>query len=264
MRLKTTLHGNVYSFSGLKELFGKANEEKSGDMLQGIGAGTASERIAAKIVLSELTLEQIRQDSLILPEKDEVSRVIEEGVNETVYKNTKSMTAGDLRYYLFSHKTSCTDIDIMRQGLTSEMIATTAKLMSSMGLVYGAKEKRAQAKRRYEIGKEGMLSFRLQPNHPQYDPKGITASVYEGPSFSSGDGERPGLVTNERLSCYVIYEGDIRIQENVGTVMSNIFWRHSASKGGRSYRRRRPCDDNEQNHWPAIEHEVVGDNEALF
>ena len=43
MELKTTLHGNVFRFQDLKELFGKANEEKSGDHLIGIGAKTVTE-----------------------------------------------------------------------------------------------------------------------------------------------------------------------------------------------------------------------------
>ncbi|MFL6560471.1 MAG: hypothetical protein ACJ8MO_30710, partial [Bacillus sp. (in: firmicutes)] len=35
MRLKSTYLGTVYQFSSLKDLFAKANEEKSGDRLAG-------------------------------------------------------------------------------------------------------------------------------------------------------------------------------------------------------------------------------------
>lgn len=187
MKLKTTLHGKSYCFSSLKELFGKANEEKSADMLQGIGATTVSERIAAKVVLSEITLADIRNNPLIPYEVDEVTRVIEDGVNERVYNTIKSMTVGELRNYILSRKTTAADIETLRQGLNSEMIAAVTKLMSSMDLVYGAKKIRVTSKCKYEIGKEGTLSFRLQPNHPQDDPKGIKASLYEGLSYGSGD-----------------------------------------------------------------------------
>ena len=51
-----TLRGRSYTFHQLKELMAKANEEKSGDQLAGIGAADTSERIAAKLVLSELSL----------------------------------------------------------------------------------------------------------------------------------------------------------------------------------------------------------------
>lgn len=184
MQLKTVLHGNIYNFRDLKELFGKANEEKSGDNLIGIGAKTVSERIAAKIVLSELTLEQIRNNPLI---EDEVSRVIEGDINETVYNSIKSMTVGELRNYILSHKTANRDIETLRKGLNAEMIAAVTKLMSSMDLVYGAKKMRVTAKCKYEIGKEGTLSFRLQPNHPTDDLLGFRASIYEGLSYGSGD-----------------------------------------------------------------------------
>ena len=59
MILKTKLSGHTYAFSSVKEVLAKANEEKSGDRLAGIAAETAQERVAAKIVLSELTLGEI-------------------------------------------------------------------------------------------------------------------------------------------------------------------------------------------------------------
>lgn len=185
MQLKTALHGIIYNFRDLKELFGKANEEKSGDHLIGIGATTVSERVAAKVVLSELTLEQIRTNPLI--EDDEVTRVIEEDVNETVYESIKSMTVGELRNYILSHKTTCRDLETLRKGLTAEMVAAVTKLMSNMDLVYGAKKMRVTATCKYEIGREGTLSFRLQPNHPKDDPLGFRATIYEGLSYGCGD-----------------------------------------------------------------------------
>ena len=45
MILRTTLFGNVYNFSDVKEVLAKANEEKSGDRLAGIIAGSTAERV---------------------------------------------------------------------------------------------------------------------------------------------------------------------------------------------------------------------------
>ena len=56
MNLATTIRGERFAFDGLAEVLAKANEEKSGDQLAGIAARTERERVAAKIVLSELTL----------------------------------------------------------------------------------------------------------------------------------------------------------------------------------------------------------------
>ena len=56
MLLKTRLFNKTYTFKSVKEVLAKANEFKSGDVLAGIAAESAEERVAAKHVLSELTL----------------------------------------------------------------------------------------------------------------------------------------------------------------------------------------------------------------
>ena len=61
MKLKTTLLGKTYLFRDVKQVLAKANEEKTGDKLAGLAAESAQERIAAKVVLSALTLLQVRQ-----------------------------------------------------------------------------------------------------------------------------------------------------------------------------------------------------------
>src|SRR6202011_5037915 len=65
-----------FSFSDLRELFAKANEEKSGDQLAGIAARSERERVAAKRKLADLTLAQVVEQPLIDPDHDEVSRFI--------------------------------------------------------------------------------------------------------------------------------------------------------------------------------------------
>ena len=74
---RTTLLNHTYTFHSLKEILAKANEEKSGDMLAGIGAQTAAERVAAKVVLADITLEELRENPVIDPEIDEISRLSE-------------------------------------------------------------------------------------------------------------------------------------------------------------------------------------------
>ena len=63
MKLKTTLLGKTYMFKDLKDVLAKANEEKTGDQLAGLAAQTAQERVAAKVVLSAVTLQQLREKS---------------------------------------------------------------------------------------------------------------------------------------------------------------------------------------------------------
>ena len=72
MKLKTKLLGHTYEFKSLREVMAKANEEKSGDKLAGIAAENAEERVAAKVVLSEVTLAELRNTPAVPYEQDEM------------------------------------------------------------------------------------------------------------------------------------------------------------------------------------------------
>ena len=187
MKLKTKLFRHSYSFKSLKEVLAKANEEKSGDVLAGVAAENAEERVAAKVVLSEITMEELRNNPVIPYEIDEVTRIIESQVNEEVYSRIKNLSVSELREWILSHSTSEADIKRISHGLTSEMVAAVTKLMSNMDLVYGASKIRISAHCNTTVGLHGTLSSRLQPNHPTDDPKGILASLMEGLSYGIGD-----------------------------------------------------------------------------
>ena len=75
MKLKTTLFGNVYQFKDVKEVLAKANELRSGDVLAGVAAASSQERVAAKQVLSEMTVADIRNNPVIAYEDDCVTRL---------------------------------------------------------------------------------------------------------------------------------------------------------------------------------------------
>lgn len=187
MNLKTKLFGHVYTFKTLKEVMAKANEEKSGDKLAGLAAETAQERVAAKLVLSDILLSDLRNNPAVPYEEDEVTRIIQDDVNETIYNSIKNWSVSDLREWILAETTTGEDIKRISRGLTSEMVAATAKLMSNMDLIYGASKIRITANCNTTIGKPGTLSCRLQPNHPTDDPEGIMASVLEGLTYGAGD-----------------------------------------------------------------------------
>lgn len=187
MILKTKLFGQVYAFKSLKEVLAKANEEKSGDKLAGLAAETAEERVAAKIVLAEVTLEDLRNNPVVPYEVDEVTRIIQDDINASIYNEIKRMTVSEFREWLLDEETTGAMIRRASRGLTSEMVAAVAKLMSDMDLIYGARKIRVTAHCNTTIGEEGTLSARLQPNHPTDDPDGIMASIFEGLTYGSGD-----------------------------------------------------------------------------
>ena len=187
MILKTTLFGHTYEFKSVREVMAKANEEKSGDKLAGIAAETAEERVAAKVVLSNLTLENLRENPAVPYEEDEVTRIIQDGVNESIYNSIKGWTVAQLREWILDTETTGDMIKRVSRGLTSEMVAGVAKLMGNLDLNYGAKKIHNPTHCNTTLGLPGTFSSRLQPNHTTDDPKGIMASVMEGLSYGCGD-----------------------------------------------------------------------------
>lgn len=187
MILKTKLFGHVYEFKSIREVMAKANEKKSGDKLAKIAAESAEERVAAKVVLSHLTLNDLRNCPAVPYEKDEVTRIIQDSVNETIFNKYKNMTLGEFREWLLDLNTTPEMIRRASKGLTSEIVAGVCKLMTNLDLIYAAKKMPVTAHCNTTIGLPGTFSSRLQPNHTTDDPKGIVASVMEGLSLGCGD-----------------------------------------------------------------------------
>ncbi|MCI5592290.1 MAG: ethanolamine ammonia-lyase subunit EutB [Ruminococcus sp.] len=187
MRLKTVILGKTYQFKDVKEVLAKANEEKSGDILAGVAASSGTERIAAKEVLSNLLVSDLRENPVVPYEQDDVTRIIQDAVSEPIYNKIRNWTVGELREYILSHTTTERDIRHLSRGLTSEVVAGVCKLMSNLDLIYAASKVRVTAHCNTTIGVRGTLSTRLQPNHTTDNVDGITASLFEGLSYGCGD-----------------------------------------------------------------------------
>ncbi|MDF0725991.1 ethanolamine ammonia-lyase subunit EutB [Cytobacillus sp. S13-E01] len=187
MKLSMNVLGNVYQFSSLKDLFAKANEEKSGDRLAGIAAETVQERIAAKEIISNITLADIRNNPLLPPEEDEVSRIIEGQVNDRIYQSIKNWSVAELREYILDDETTGEDLKRLSRGLNSEIIAAVTKIMSNLDLVHAANKIEVLSKCNITIGQKGVLASRLQPNHPTDSVEGMLASLKEGLAYGVGD-----------------------------------------------------------------------------
>ena len=187
IKLKANLFGKTYEFKHVKEVLAKANEEKSGDSLAGIGAASAEERIAAKLVLSELTVNDLRNNPVVGYEEDEVTRVIQDSVNEKIFNLHKNKTISELREYILCEKVSNVELNRLSRGLTSEVVAGVTKLMSNLDLIHAAKKINVTAHCNTTIGLPGTFSMRLQPNHPTDSIDGIKASLFEGLTYGVGD-----------------------------------------------------------------------------
>ena len=171
----------------MKEVLAKANEAKSGDTLAGIAAVSDLERIAAKEVLSHLLVRDLRENPVVPYEDDEVTRMNQDSLAGAVYDKIAGWSMAELREYILSYETTEEDLKRLGTGLSSEVVAGVCKLMSNLDLVYAANKIRITATCNTTIGRRGCLSTRLQPNHPTDNVEGITASLFEGLSYGSGD-----------------------------------------------------------------------------
>ena len=187
MILKTKLFNKVYQFKDVKDVLAKANEARSGDHLAGVAAENAAERVAAKQVLANLTVADLRENPVVPYEEDEVTRIIQDAVNEKIYGEIKNWSMAEFREWLLSNGTDGEAVRRVSRGLTSEVIAGAAKLMSNLDLICAAKKARVSAHCNTTIGRAGTLAIRLQPNDTTDSVDAIAASTYEGLSYGTGD-----------------------------------------------------------------------------
>jgi ethanolamine ammonia-lyase large subunit len=176
-----------FAFSDLRELFAKANEEKSGDQLAGIAAGSERERVAAKRELAELPLAEIVARPLIDPDGDDVSRLVLETYDREAFQSLASLTVGEFRELLLDDATGEPELKRMGRAIIPEIAAAVAKIMSNKDLVLVAAKIRNITRCRNTMGERGVLGIRAQPNHPVDDVGGILLAAFEGLLYGCGD-----------------------------------------------------------------------------
>jgi ethanolamine ammonia-lyase large subunit len=176
-----------FVFSDLRELFAKANEEKSGDQLAGLAARSELERVAAKRALADLALGDILAQPLIDPDQDEVSRAILESFDREALRSMQGWTVGELREYLLDDATSDAQLKSVQRAIIPEIAAAVVKIMSNKDLIMAAARIRNVTRCRNTMGERGVLGIRTQPNHPRDDVAGILLAAFEGLLYGCGD-----------------------------------------------------------------------------
>src|ERR1700720_3544356 len=176
-----------FVFYDLRELFAKANEEKSGDQLAGIAARSERERVAAKRRLADLTLEEILRQPLISPDEDDVTRLILETYDQQGFQRVRSMAVGEFREFILTDSTTETELREIQRAIIPEIAAAVTKIMSNKDLVMAAAKVRNVTHCRNTMGEHGVLGIRIQPNHPTDDIAGILLSAFEGLLYGCGD-----------------------------------------------------------------------------
>jgi ethanolamine ammonia-lyase large subunit len=185
MPYQHTIRGERFVFPDLRDLLAKANEVKSGDQLAGIAAESERQRVAAKLALADVTLAEIVQRPLIDPDHDDVSRLILDTLDQTIFAELRSLAVGEFRELLLSSDEP--ELRRLSPGITPEIAAAVCKLMGNKDLVLVAAKIRNVSQLRNTLGERGVLAVRTQPNHPADDVAGILLSAVDGLTFGCGD-----------------------------------------------------------------------------
>ncbi len=116
-----------------------------------------------------------------------MSRLILDRLDRGAFAPLRSLTVGEFREWILDDATTGRDLAAAAPGLTPEIAAAVAKLMSNKDLVLAASKIRVVTRCRNTMGERGVLGIRVQPNHPSDDLAGILLSAADGLLFGCGD-----------------------------------------------------------------------------
>ena len=177
----------TWVFSNLRDLMAKATPLRSGDMLAGIAAASAQERVAAQMCLADLPLGTFLEEALVPYEDDSVTRLILDTHDRAAFAPIAHLTVGGFRDWLLSDNADGAVLAALAPGVTPEMAAAVSKIMRNQDLILAARKCRVTTRFNNTIGLPGTMAVRLQPNHPTDDPAGIMASILDGLLYGCGD-----------------------------------------------------------------------------
>ncbi|MDR2844720.1 MAG: ethanolamine ammonia-lyase subunit EutB [Puniceicoccales bacterium] len=176
-----------HRFHSLRELMAKATPARSGDILAGVAAESAEERVAAQRCLADVPLARFLEDPLIPYETDDVTRLILDTHDRAAFAPVATLSVGQFRDWLLRYETDGTVLAALATGITPEMAAAVSKIMSNQDLILAAQKCRVVTAFRNTLGLPGRLAVRIQPNHPTDDPQAIAAAILDGLLYGCGD-----------------------------------------------------------------------------
>jgi ethanolamine ammonia-lyase large subunit len=226
---QTTWHGRNFTFCDLKHVLGAADISKAGDRNAKLSATDEVMREAARVILSDLTLQHLF-DHPLTNSKNEIDSVmrVNYDIDHEVFAEISPLTLGELKDHLL--QTSSARMAQIGAALTGVMVAALTKLLDTHELILLAKKLKGitVTKARTTIGLQGTLSSRLQPNHPTDDLNGMSFLVYTGLSMGSGDaiiGLNPAIDTVANIGACLRHLDKLRYETGAPTqicVLSHI------------------------------------------
>jgi len=215
-----TAGSTTYGFRDLKDLMAKATPLRSGDLLAGLAAQSAQERVVAQMALADLPLITFLNQPLVPYEHDEITRLIIDTHDAMAFAPVRHLTVGDFRNWLLSDAADSAALSALATGVTPEMAAAVSKIMRHQDLILVAKKCNVVSAFRNTLGLRDHMATRLQPNHPTDDSTGIAASILDGLLYGSGDaviGINPATDNVAQVSRLLHMLGDIIEHYNIPT-----------------------------------------------
>jgi ethanolamine ammonia-lyase large subunit len=228
MTYRAHVGGHEYEFADLVTLLAKASPLRSGDVLAGLAADSAAERVAAQTALADVALATFLEDLVIPYEIDDVTRLIVDSHDRDAFAAIADLSVGGFRDWLLSDAADSGALAALAPGLMPEMVAAVSKLMRNQDLVAVAKRCVVITAFRNTIGLPGRMSTRLQPNHPTDDAKGVLASTIDGLLYGCGDaviGINPATDRPAAVRDLLVLLDDLRQRYSIPTqscVLSHI------------------------------------------
>jgi ethanolamine ammonia-lyase large subunit len=164
-----------------QQLVGAANAFKEGDQILGVAAADEALRTQARQLLSNTRLGDILQHPLF---EDGLYACLLDNLSPDAVQKTSSMTVGELKDFLLAGEAS--DIQPILDGLCSDVIGCVVKIMFNDELI-AVGRKLFHPLPGSNIGAQGYMGARIQPNSPTDHPDDVIWQIFSGWSYAVGD-----------------------------------------------------------------------------
>lgn len=164
-----------------QQIVGAANAYKEGDEAIGVLATDETSRENARKLLSRTKIKDLHEHPLLA---DNLQKFIWDTTDPISYQKIQQWTLGELKEFLLNRSEH--EIKGIMNGLNSEIIGCIPKLMSNEELIR-LNSKIFNPLPGSQIGAQGYLSARIQPNSPTDNIEEIIWQVFSSFSYAVGD-----------------------------------------------------------------------------
>jgi len=135
MVYRHAIDATTYVFNDLRDLLAKATPPRSGDRLARVAADSAAQMIAARIALADVPLRQFLHEAVIPYEDDEITRLIIDTHDTSVFAAISALTVGSFRDWLLSDAATTDVLKKLSRGIMPEMAAAVSKYITLLPMV---------------------------------------------------------------------------------------------------------------------------------